>query len=56
MAILPIFKETVIYNLDNHPPIKQIPNIFFSIAGWFLTAFSMLHFYPSLIKKCFSLI
>ena len=46
LALLPTFSETVTYELDGEPTLKQIPNSIFSIAGWLLTAFSILHIYP----------
>jgi len=46
LALLPTFKETVTYDLDGQPTLKQIPNSIFSISGWLLTAFSLLHIYP----------
>lgn len=46
LALLPTFRETVTYDLDGQPTLKQIPNSVLSISGWFLTAFSLLHIYP----------
>ncbi len=46
LALLPAFTETVAYDLDREPTIKQIPNSIFSMTGWILTAFSILHIYP----------
>lgn len=46
LALLPTFRETVTYNLDGQPTLKQIPNSILSISGWLLTAFSLLHIYP----------
>lgn len=46
LALLPTFKETVTYDLDGVPTLKQIPNSTFSYIGWLLTAFSILHTYP----------
>lgn len=46
LALTPAFKETVTYDLDGQPTLKQIPNSIFSISGWLLTAFSLLHIYP----------
>lgn len=53
LALLPAFSETVTYELDGEPTLKETPNSFFSIAGWLLTAFSLLHVYPpkQLIKR-----
>lgn len=46
MALLPAFSETVAFELDGEPTLKQIPNPIFSITGWLLTSFSILHIYP----------
>lgn len=46
LALLPTFNETLIYYLNGEPALKQIPNSLFSITGWLLTAFSLLHIYP----------
>jgi uncharacterized membrane protein YbhN (UPF0104 family) len=48
LALLPTFTETVSYNLDGVPTFKQIPNSTFSLMGWLLTAFFLLHTYPPL--------
>jgi hypothetical protein len=60
LALLPSFSETVNYDLDGVPTIKQIPNSIFTYIGWLLTAFSILHTYPPLqitekIKLIFSI-
>ncbi|GCD78995.1 hypothetical protein [Schleiferia thermophila] len=46
LALLPNFSETVTHDLNGEPTLKQIPNSLFSITGWLLTAFSVLHIYP----------
>lgn len=46
LSLLPTFKETVSYDLDGQPTLKQIPNSILAISGWLLTAFSLLHIYP----------
>ena len=46
LALLPTYSETVTYDLDGVPTLKQIPNSTFSYIGWLLTAFSILHSYP----------
>jgi len=58
LALLPTFNETVTYDLDGVPTLKQIPNSIFSIIGWLVTAFSLLHTYlPSrLTNLCENLI
>lgn len=53
LALLPTFSDTVTCDLDGEPTLKQIPNSIFSITGWLLTAFSILHIYspPQLKEK-----
>ena len=46
MALLPNFKETVTIIIDKQETLKQIQNSTLSYIGWFLTAFSFLHFFP----------
>jgi hypothetical protein len=46
LSLLPALRETVTYDLDGQPALKQIPNAILSISGWLLTAFSLLHIYP----------
>lgn len=46
LALLPSFSETVTYELDGVPTLKQIPHSTLSYIGWLLTSFSMLHTYP----------
>lgn len=41
------FLETAESTYQNQKVFKQIPNINLQITGWFLTAFSVLHFFPS---------
>lgn len=45
-SLYPDFTETteVLINMENR--VKQVPNLNLAVAGWFLTAFSLLHFYP----------
>ena len=51
MSLIPYFAETAKIVVDGEEKVKQIPNTNLGITGWFLTAFSLLHFYPlSLIK------
>ena len=45
------FTDTVNAVSDGEEKTKQIPNISFALTGWFLTAFSLLHFYPVTIIK-----
>lgn len=46
LAFIPSFKEFVNYEFDGKFILKEIPNLFCSISGWFLIAFSALHIYP----------
>jgi hypothetical protein len=46
LALLPAFTEHVTYELDGEQTLKEVPNSIFSIVGWLLTAFSLLHIYP----------
>jgi hypothetical protein len=46
LALLPNFNETATLIIDGQETLKQIPNTILSCAGWFLTAFSLLHLYP----------
>lgn len=39
-------KETTQIVLNGETVDKEVPNTLISITGWFLTAFSLLHFYP----------
>jgi hypothetical protein len=41
------FLEMVETTYQNQKEFKQIPNMNLQITGWFLTAFSVLHFFPS---------
>lgn len=44
-------KEVII---ENETMLKKVPNITIALAGWFLIAFCLLHFYPqSLLKFIF---
>ena len=40
------FTESTKVTLNEEEVIKQIPNTTLALTGWFLTAFSLLHFYP----------
>jgi len=42
-------EETVTINEEK--VVKEIPNISMAITGWFLTAFSLLHFYPESLLR-----
>lgn len=43
----PSFRDTVSTTIENHNGYKEIPNLTFVTLGWILTAFSMLHVFPS---------
>lgn len=45
LTVLPIYRVTVNYLLDAEPSLKSIPHPTLSLAGWFLTAFSLSHLY-----------
>lgn len=40
------FTETAQVTIDGEERSKEIPNSYLVVTGWFLTAFSLLHFYP----------
>ncbi len=46
LSYFPDFKENVNIVIKNVNKTKQIPNQDMVLAGWFLTTFSLLHFYP----------
>jgi hypothetical protein len=43
------FMDTTKIVIDGEEKIKDIPNINLCMTGWFLVAFSLLHFYPMTI-------
>jgi hypothetical protein len=43
--------ETRIVTIDGIEREKEIPNYSLSLTGWFMTAFSLLHFYPMTVLK-----
>lgn len=49
LAFNDAFTETVQVVIDGEPTQKQAPNSAIAITGWFVTAFSLLHFYPQSI-------
>ena len=51
LAFYPAWTETVEVNIDGEPSYKYVPNSYLSITGWFMTAFSILHFYPQSILR-----
>lgn len=48
-----IFTEATNIMIDGENKSKQIPNIKLALAGWFLIAFCLLHFYPLTIINWF---
>ncbi len=47
MSFLPSFKETVKTIIENEEITKETPNLILVSIGWFLTAFSTLHIFPT---------
>ncbi|MCL1868180.1 MAG: hypothetical protein FWF72_04460 [Paludibacter sp.] len=47
IALIPNCSETATIIIDEQETLKQIPNSTLSYIGWFLTAFSLLHIYPT---------
>ena len=45
------FTDTTKFQIDGAERTKAIPNFAFASIGWFLTAFSLLHFYPGALVK-----
>lgn len=43
----PSLRDTVSTTIENQRGQKEIPNLAFVTTGWLLTAFSMLHVFPS---------
>lgn len=46
LAFYPAWEETMQVVVDGELTQKQVPNTVLSLTGWFVTAFSLLHFYP----------
>lgn len=46
LSFHPNFTNTVYLIQDGETISKKIPNVWLSISGWFVTAFSVLHFFP----------
>ena len=51
LAFHAAFTETVQVVIDGEPVEKQVPNLTIAVTGWFITAFSLLHFYPQSIIR-----
>jgi hypothetical protein len=47
LSLYPTLRESETEMRDGQEIIKEIPNLFLSITGWFLIAFCLLHLYPS---------
>lgn len=47
------FTETAQVTIDGEERSKEIPNSCLVVTGWFLSAFSLLHFYPMPLIKWF---
>ena len=43
----PSLRETIGTTIENQSAQKEIPNLMFVTIGWLLTAFSMLHIFPT---------
>ena len=46
LSFLPSVRETISYMDGEYPIQKEVPNETMILAGWFLLAFCILHFYP----------
>ena len=53
LAFLPAWTEIQQVIIHGEPTQKQVPNAGISLAGWFITAFSLLHFYPQSLLNLF---
>src|ERR1017187_1751763 len=51
LSYFPHFIDTVNIDVEGINKTKQIPNQDMSLVGWFLTTFSLLHFYPENIIR-----
>jgi hypothetical protein len=47
LSLFPSFTEEAKVMADGYEAVKNVPNRYLSLAGWFLTAFSVLHLYPA---------
>ncbi len=52
-AFNPAWTEVQQVIINGEPTQKQVPNSAISITGWFITAFSLLHFYPTSVAYLF---
>ncbi|MBJ6119135.1 hypothetical protein JAO76_13080 [Pontibacter sp. BT310] len=51
LSVLPLFTEVVPVTIDKDSLNETIPNGWFAITGWFVTAFALLHTFPPYILK-----
>jgi hypothetical protein len=49
-ALLPSLREIKQINIDGVVQSKQVPNTSLAVSGWFITAFSLLHFFPGSLR------
>lgn len=47
LSVHPSLRETISTTIENQSAQKEISNLMFVTMGWHLTAFSMLHIFPS---------
>lgn len=47
LSLLPGLSETIHAEVAGQLTVKQVPNTVLCICGWFMTAFSLLHIFPS---------
>ncbi|MDR1667777.1 MAG: hypothetical protein LBS03_08845 [Bacteroidales bacterium] len=47
LSLFPSFVEETKIMTDGYDTVKNVPNSYLSLSGWFLTAFSILHLYPA---------
>jgi hypothetical protein len=51
LSLFPSFTEEAKVMVDGYEVIKNIPNKYLFLTGWFLTGFSILHLYPVLFSR-----
>jgi hypothetical protein len=51
VSFLPPFQKTVKTIIENQETTREIPNLILVSMGWFLTAFSTLHIFPTEMLK-----
>ena len=50
-SLIPALKENVSVEIDGEQVVKKVPHMMLSAGGWYLLAFSLMHFFP---KSLFS--